>query len=304
MADTFRPAEVAALLLKCSPLVILAFFGVPQTSQNHYPLAPGGPYWTLLDVTHMALLLASTGLAVAKGSLALLEVDMAGYWSTSMLGEVTSDFATAVSLVLIIVVLRRRWQRCLSPSGFVCALLGLLLTASVLDAFQQYTRTVKLQEISTSASDFNYNSVVISFVLAAAVAGNFCVSELQDLVLKRPSRPKKVTTEDTASVLNRQACIFLFPLLKEALQKGRVAATELPSLRRCLRCTGLVEVITARLTALRIRPGQRRMFVKSVIKVLWVDLLRLGIANAAYFACLFARIPALEFGLWPAVFHK
>ncbi|XP_077545465.1 ATP-binding cassette sub-family C member 2-like isoform X2 [Haemaphysalis longicornis] len=294
MADTFRPAQVASFLLKCSPLVILGLFGGPVTSQNNYPLSPGGPYWTLLDFAHMALLLASAGLAVAKGSLAVLDLDMAGYWSPTVLGEVASDFAMAISLVVIILVLRRRWKRCLPPSGFVCALLGLLLTASVLDAFSQYTRAVKLQEINTSSSDFDKNVVIISFVLAAAVAGNLLASELQDLVLKRPTRPRKVTNEDTASVINRQTCLFLYPLLKEAVQKGTVVATPLPLLRRCLRCTGLVGAITARLSAHRIRPGHRRMFVMTVMKVLWIDLLRLGLTNAAYFACLFARIPALE----------
>ncbi|XP_077545467.1 ATP-binding cassette sub-family C member 2-like [Haemaphysalis longicornis] len=294
MADAFRPAEVASLLLKCSPLVILVLFGRAQTSQNNYPLTPHGPHWTLLDFAHMALLLASAGLAFAKGCFALQEVDVPTCCSTSLLREVTSDFAMALSLVLILLLLRIRWQRCLPPSGFVCALLGLLFTASVLDSFRQFTTAIKLQEINLSTSGLDKESVIVSFVLAAAVAGNFFASELQDLVLKRPTRPKKPIDEDTTSVFHRQACFVFLPLLKEALQKGRVVATQLPLLRASLRCTHIVQVVTARLMALRIPAGRRRMFVMTLAKVLWMDLLRLALTNVAYFACLFARIPALE----------
>ncbi|XP_077547624.1 uncharacterized protein LOC144159820 [Haemaphysalis longicornis] len=145
MADIFRPAQVASFLLKCSPLVILALFGQPESSQNHFPLTTCGPYWTLLDFAHIALLLASAGLALAKGCLVLGDVDVRADSSTSALKEVASDFAMALSLVLILLLLRIRRQRCLPPSGFVCALLGLLLTASVLDAFREFTTAVKPQ---------------------------------------------------------------------------------------------------------------------------------------------------------------
>lgn len=211
MSDTFRPAQVASFLLKCSPLIILALFGGTASSQNHFPLVPYGPYWTLLDLVHMALLVASAGLALAKGCLVLQDVDMRFYWVTPALREVTSDFAMAISLVLILLVLRKRWRRCLPPSGFVAALLGLLLTASVLDVFCRFTTTVNPQDIILATPQLKRESVIVSFVLAAAVAGNFVASELQDLVLKRPTRSRKPINQDLASVLHRLVCVALFP---------------------------------------------------------------------------------------------
>ncbi|KAL1481166.1 hypothetical protein MTO96_034632 [Rhipicephalus appendiculatus] len=51
--DAFIPAEIAAYLLKCTPLVVIVLFGSIQTAPNNYPKLPSGPYWTLLDATHM-----------------------------------------------------------------------------------------------------------------------------------------------------------------------------------------------------------------------------------------------------------
>ncbi|XP_077545396.1 multidrug resistance protein mrp-7-like [Haemaphysalis longicornis] len=61
-----------------------------------------------------------------------------------------------------------------------------------------------------------------------------------------------------------------------------------------MHCSRLVHAITARLKLHRIRSGQRSEFLKTLIKVLWVDFLRTALCTGAYFACIFARIPALE----------
>ncbi|KAH6921539.1 hypothetical protein HPB50_002178 [Hyalomma asiaticum] len=96
--DAFRPALIAAQLLKCSTLVIAVLFGGIQTIPNNYPKLPSCPYWTLLDVVHM---------------------------------------------VLLALIVWRRWCRCLPPSGFVAALLGLISSACVLEVFEKYTAVLE-----------------------------------------------------------------------------------------------------------------------------------------------------------------
>nr|XP_054924737.1 uncharacterized protein LOC129383839 [Dermacentor andersoni] len=86
------------------------------------------------------------------------------------------------------ILLWRRWRQCLPPSGFSAVLLGLLSTACVLDVYCQCTAAVQLKDITLSATQLDKTSVIVSLVVLATVLGNFLVSEIQDLVIKRPNR--------------------------------------------------------------------------------------------------------------------
>ncbi|XP_049513744.1 ATP-binding cassette sub-family C member 2-like isoform X2 [Dermacentor silvarum] len=294
MADVLWPAEVASFLLKCSTLVILVLFGGSQTLPNNFPAVPKGPYWTLLDVAQLVLLMVSTGLAIAKGSVMLESVDLLGYQSVPDLRRATSDFAMALSIALLTLMLWRRWRRCLPPSGFAAAILGLLSTACVLDAFRLCAATTQLQDITLSANQLEKRSFIVSFIVLATVLGNFVLSEIQDLVIKNPKCHLESFDEDTMSLLGRQACTVLCPLFKDARSTGASASARLPVLRRGLRCKNLVQILTAKLAAKRILPGHRSTFVIVLAKVLWMDALRIFLVTATYYGCIYSRIPALE----------
>ncbi|KAL1420372.1 hypothetical protein MTO96_024205 [Rhipicephalus appendiculatus] len=295
MADALRPAEAASFILKCAPLVILVLFSGPQTSPNNFPEVPRGPYWTLLNAAELVLLLISTGLAITKGSYALQDVELVDYLSVSTLREATSNFAMGISLALLTLLVWRRWRRCLPPSGFAAALLGLLFTACLLDVFCQCTAVVQLQDITLSASQLDRTSFIVSLVVLAVVMGNFVVSEIQDLVIKKPNKFVNLIDEDTSSLLARQSCSVLFPVFRDTLRKGVSASTRLPVLRRGMHCKNLVQTITGKLATERIPPGRRRTtFVIRLGKVLWVDTLRILLVTGGYYGCIYARIPALD----------
>lgn len=294
MADVLRPAEVASFLLKCSPLIILVLFAGPETALNNFRVVSKGPYWTLLNVAQLVLLVGSTGLAAASGYWELANVELPGYLRLSALRDATSDFAMAISLGLLTLLVWRRWRQCLPPSAFAAGLLGLLSTACVLDVFRQFTAALQLQDIRLSAAEFEEKSVIMSFIVAATILGNFLASEIQDLVTKRPNRSPRLSDEDETSPLGRQACSSLFPLFKDTFRRSASASLRLPLLRRGVRCKTLVQILTAKLSTKRIPPGRRGAFLAVVVRVLWVDTLRVFLVTAAYFGAIYARIPALE----------
>ncbi|KAH6921994.1 hypothetical protein HPB50_007292 [Hyalomma asiaticum] len=199
MEDELKPAGIAAILLKCVPLGVIVFFGAAQTARNNFPPVPRGPYWTLLDAAQMVLLLVSTGLSVTKGCFALSYLKKDDYVSIFALREAVSDYAMALSLM-----------RCLPPSAFAVALLGLLSTGCVLDAFLEFTTAFRLQDVTLSAVGLRKKSVIVVFVTAAAVIGNFLLSEVRDLVIKRPKHTRRSVDQDTQSVFGRRVCTVLF----------------------------------------------------------------------------------------------
>ncbi|KAK8760856.1 hypothetical protein V5799_027873 [Amblyomma americanum] len=294
MADVLRPAEIASFLLKCSPLIILVLFSGPETALNNFQVVSRGPYWTLLNVAQMVLLIGSTGLAVTKGYWQLSNVELADYLRLSALRDAVSDFAMAISLGLLTLLVWRRWRQCLPPSAFAAGLLGVLSTACVLDVFRQFTAALQLQDIRLSAAELEEKSVIVTFIVAATVLGNFLASEIQDLVIKRPTRPAKLKDEDVTSPLGRQAVSALFPLFKESFRRGASASARIPLLRRGMHSKNLVQILTAKLAAKQILPGHRATFLAVVVKVLWVDAVRVLLVTVAYFSAIYSRIPALE----------
>ncbi|XP_037558488.2 uncharacterized protein LOC119435852, partial [Dermacentor silvarum] len=199
----------------------------------------------------------------------------------------------ALSLVLLAFIVWRRWRRCLPSSGFVAALLGLLSTACVLEAFQKFTAVVHQEGIILSSNELLERSIIVCFTVAVAVAWNFVASELQDLVIRRPTASVKALDEDSSSLLARQACTILLPLFKDVIRNGVSATARITALPRGIRCKGLLQAATARLTSRKIAPRSRGSFMFVLLKVLWVDVLRVVLAVVGYYACVFARIPAL-----------
>lgn len=294
MEDELKPAGIAAILLKCVPLGVIVFFGAAQTARNNFPPVPRGPYWTLLDAAQMVLLLVSTGLSVTKGCFALSYLKKDDYVSIFALREAVSDYAMALSLVLLMLVLWKRQMRCLPPSAFAVALLGLLSTGCVLDAFLGFTTAFRLQDITLSAVGLRKKSVIVVFVTAAAVIGNFLLSEVRDLVIKRPKHARRSVDQDTQSVFGRRVCTVLFSIFKDMLQKRQTTTKEFPKLRRGLLCEMYVKALGSRMKASNISTANRHAFLINLLKVLWVDTIRVVLATTAYYACILARIPALE----------
>nr|XP_037272775.1 canalicular multispecific organic anion transporter 2-like [Rhipicephalus microplus] len=294
MEDELRSAETAAILLKCFPLGVLVFFGAAQTARNNYPPVPDGPYWTLLDAIQMVLLLISTGLCLTKGYYALGNFRESQCVTTYALRKAVPDYAMALSLVVLVCILWKRHRRCLPPSAFAVTLLGVMFTGCALDAFLKFNTAFSEQEITLSTYDLREKPVIVLFVMAAAVAGNFVLSEVQDLVISRRKYSGKRIDQDAQSVFGRQTCTVLYSIFKDMLQKGKTATKEIPMLRRGLVCETLVGAFASRMRASNKAPEQRCEFYINLFKVLWVDVLRVLLATVGYYACIFARIPALE----------
>ncbi|XP_077545765.1 uncharacterized protein LOC144158623 isoform X1 [Haemaphysalis longicornis] len=293
MGSLLLPAEVASYVLKWGPLLMVLLFGLPQTDQNNFPKLRRGPCFTLLDIVHLVLLVFSTTLAVTKGRMALGYEEMNKYLSLSRLREASADFAMAASLFILGFIMRRRRKLGLPPSGFATTVLGMLFTACVLDVFRQFTAPVMLQELLLSTVQTEQKTIIVSCLMVATAAGIFIGAEIQDLIIKAPIKKEELLDEDTMSIFGRSTCVSIFPLLK-AIVRRKPTTNAIPPLRRGVRCRALTQAFTAELEHKKNRPGQRRSFVFALMKVLWVDILRMVLATAAYYAVLFGRIPALE----------
>ncbi|XP_049516423.1 ATP-binding cassette sub-family C member 3 [Dermacentor silvarum] len=292
--DPLRVAEIAACVLKSIPLGIVIIFGRAQTAANNYPIVTKGPFCTLLDIFHVALLVVSTALSTAKGWLMLEDAKVNNFISGAMLREASSTLAMAFSLILLSVIVWRRWRRCLPPSAFVVALLGLQSTACVLDAFRLFTTVVDPKDITPFANRLQHKSLIVSFLLVAAVLGSFLVAEVHDLVIKKPSSSQELTDEDSSSLLARQVSTVLFPLFKNTLRKGASATPPLPVVRRGVRCKQLIQTLADQLSERGVLHKQRGSFVLTLLGVLWMDALRLTLASVFYYSCILGRISALE----------
>ncbi|XP_037554286.2 multidrug resistance-associated protein 1-like [Dermacentor silvarum] len=296
-ALTQHAAGLASQLLKCTTFGALLLFGPQQTAQNNYPRLQRGPYWTLLDVAHLALFLLPAALGFAKGCLTLGSGRRANALLLSSLTDATSDFALALSCMALLLVVWIRWRRCLPPSGFVCTLLGFLTTATLLDAVRECTYLRKNQEIALADDCISKGVLVVTYLLTVCTAGNFIGAGIRDHVISRPNSVhvyQGFLDEDSVSVFSKIACLSLFPTFREARKKKESSMLEIPLLRRGFHCRYMVEALTSRLPKGRTSRSRKPAFLTNVFKVLWIDALRVTLCTVAYFFCIFTRVPALE----------
>ncbi|XP_075540079.1 ATP-binding cassette sub-family C member 2-like [Dermacentor variabilis] len=210
---------------------------------------------------------------------------------------VTANFAVGLSCAIVLLLVCERWRRCLPPSGFACALLGYMTAATVLDAHQDMEALRTRKEIELNKDVLTEVNLLISFLLVVWTSGNFIVAGVRDLVISRSSLTHislGYIEEDNTSPFGKIACVTLFPLLGEVIGKISSSTSRFPPLRRAVRCELLVNSFTARLTKRWQPPAPKKSFVASLLRVLWVDVLRAFLCTTAYFACIYARIPALE----------
>ncbi|XP_077538531.1 ATP-binding cassette sub-family C member 2-like isoform X2 [Haemaphysalis longicornis] len=298
--NTQNAIEVAAQLLKVGTLIVLLVFGSHQADQNNYPVFSHGPYWTLLDIVQFALLILAAASGVVQGYLTLADGRVADAVSSPVLVAATCDFCMALSFGILLHLIWKRCRRCLPPSGFACAMLGFLTAAAVFDAFYDCTTLQPItQEITFTNLSFQSDVLLITFLLAACTAGNFFMSGIRDLVLLKRNRSKvswRFLDNDSVSVLGRLTCTTLLPLFHDILTKSK-SRTQIPILRRGVRSQLLVEAFTSRLSN-RNRKAKSQSpkwsFVANLTRVMWIDALRVLLCLFAYFACIFARISALE----------
>ncbi|KAG0426905.1 hypothetical protein HPB47_025998 [Ixodes persulcatus] len=218
------------------------------------------PCWTLLDIGNVILVLAAAALAAFKGYILTWM-----HWShphddVHILRDGLASISVAVSLVIIAVITILRIELVLGPSGFICSLLGLLVTATITDVFQlaRLLWNAK-QEILPSESEIQDSLVVATTVLAVVVFANFVGSGICDAVFWRSSSSGRKQAEgqldeDDFSVFGKTFCVALYPKTSE----------------------------------------RRRHFVGAMLRVLWLDVFWVGITFISYYASLIARIPILE----------
>ncbi|XP_070397498.1 multidrug resistance-associated protein 1-like [Dermacentor albipictus] len=80
---------------------------------------------------------------------------------------------------------------------------------------------------------------------------------------------------------------------KEAGRKEK-SKLQIPHLRRGVRCKRLVHALMSRLPTGRTPRSPNTAFLRRAFSVLWIDVLRTLLTTAAYYFCIFARVPALE----------
>ncbi|KAL1486488.1 hypothetical protein MTO96_046940 [Rhipicephalus appendiculatus] len=297
VASTDLPSVVAAQGLTCFSLGAAVLLARQQVRHNNYPSAPGGPRFTLLDVAQTILALCSAALAFLKGIYV-----MEGKWSleflnTSTLRLATSAFAMAATVITLLLVFLGRLRRSLPPSGLCCALYGALTVAAVVDMVRFLERIHNAEDIHITDVELQRPVMVVSVLLTFTTIGNFVIAGLQDTVfaksavVKIPSGPKN---EDDMSPFGKIYVAALFPLFREQIRGTKDMDLAFPELRRGMRCKDLVTYLNTCITRGKKDVIRRRVFIKSMIGVLWVDVVRVTVCTLAYFGCLFARVPALE----------
>ncbi|KAH7975231.1 hypothetical protein HPB49_025293 [Dermacentor silvarum] len=275
---TQHAAGIASRLLKCATLGALLLFGAQQTARNNYPQLTHGPCWTLLDVAHFCLLLLPVGLGVARGCLTLGTGHLADSVRVTSLVDATCDLAVALSSVAMLAIAWKRWRRCLPPSGFVCTLLGFLSTAAILDAVRDSTFLRDSQEISAVSDYFSKGILVVTYLMAVCIAGNFLGAGIRDQIISRKSSVQTYQgflDEDSVSPFARIACLCLLPTFKEVGKKKK-SKLPIPHLRRGVRCKRLVHALTSRMrqraTLLPPAAAQPTGYVASILAVDCVQL--------------------------------
>ncbi|XP_077506866.1 multidrug resistance-associated protein 1-like isoform X1 [Amblyomma americanum] len=297
VASTDVPSVVATQALTSVTFGAAVLLARQQVRQNNYPVAPGGPRFTLLDVAQTVLALCSAVLALLKG-LYVLE----GKWSleflnTSNLRLATSAFAMAATFVILLLVFVGRLRRCLPPSGLCCALYGSLTVAALVDMARFLERIQNAEDIHIHDIELQKPVIVVNVLLTFSTIGNFVISGLQDTVFAQSAKvkvPLGPKNEDDMSPFGKISAAVLFPLFRELMRGNKDTDFALPLLRRGMKCKDLVTYLDACLTRGKKDVIRRRVFIKSMIGVLWVDVVRVTVCTLAYFGCLFARVPALE----------
>ncbi|KAH8031653.1 hypothetical protein HPB51_019667 [Rhipicephalus microplus] len=135
-----------------------------------------------------------------------------------------------------------------------------VLLASLLDATCDFALALSCV-IAFNHNSMSRSDVILTYLLAVCTAGNFVCAGIHDHVISL--RPPTVhvhqgyLNEDSVSVFSKIACLCLFPKRRR-------------------------------------QPLSAKTFLSNVLKVLWIDILRLALCTLAYFSCIFARVPALE----------
>ncbi|KAK8785202.1 hypothetical protein V5799_008433, partial [Amblyomma americanum] len=163
VASTDVPSVVATQALTSVTFGAAVLLARQQVRQNNYPVAPGGPRFTLLDVAQTVLALCSAVLALLKG-LYVLE----GKWSleflnTSTLRLATSAFAMAATFVILLLVFVGRLRRCLPPSGLCCALYGSLTVAALVD-MARFLERIQNAEVRRSLAYKALCACIVHFI--------------------------------------------------------------------------------------------------------------------------------------------
>ncbi|XP_077561249.1 multidrug resistance protein mrp-7-like isoform X2 [Haemaphysalis longicornis] len=199
--------------------------------------------------------------------------------------------------VILVFIFLGRLRRGLPSSGFCCALCGMLSVSAFVDLVRHLERLNNLEDIQLYEFDSRRSVMVASVLLTFSTAGSFLSAGLQDSVVAK-STASTVTSapknEDDTSVFGRMTSAVLFPLFREILRGSKETDPVLPRLRRGMKCKELVTCLDKWLNRGNKDTIRRRVFIKSIIRVLWVDVLRVTICTLAYYGCLFTRVPALE----------
>lgn len=297
VASTDVPSAAATQVLKCVSLGAALLLWRHQVHRNSYRTPPGGPRCTLLDLAQAALALCSAVLSVIKGVYVLDGKWSQQFLSTSALRIATSEFAMAATFVFLVLIFLGRLRRGLPSSGFCCALCGMLAVSSFVDMVRHLERLNNREDIHVCEFDLRKSVIVVSVLLSFSTAGSFLFTGLQDSIFAKSTKSPGTSAqknEDDTSVFGRMTSAVLFPLFREVLRGSEGTDPVLPRLRRGMKCKELVTCLDSWLKRGKKNAIRRRVFIKSIIRVLWVDAIRVTICTLAYYGCLFARVPALE----------
>ncbi|CAN8001441.1 unnamed protein product [Ixodes hexagonus] len=182
-------------------------------------------------------------------------------------------------------------------SALQCGLLGLSATATLTDAALMAKLLYNKKNVAFDQVQHEPMVVIACFSLAIFMVGSFLCAGIRDdscacfYTLQKMNKPKD---EDDSSVFAKIFCTTLFPLIKTTVFPPKKLGDVLPLLRRSLHCKTLGIRLQTFLTQKRVTVVSRRHFMAAVLRVLWLDVFRVCVCTVAYFACLFIRVPVME----------
>ncbi|XP_077545823.1 multidrug resistance-associated protein 1-like isoform X2 [Haemaphysalis longicornis] len=294
--STLEASAVATQVLRGFSLVAVILLARQQIHRGVYAKPPGGLCFTLMDAGQVVLLLTSAVVAFVN-ALYVLEEE----WSVHLLHAptirvATADFAMAVTLVLVFMVFIQRLLLSLPPSGFCCFITGVLCVSTITDIINCLARMQKKAGDYETNVEIQKTEIIISLVLAFSTAGNFLFAGVRDTIFlhSKLSKVSRLRNEDDSSIFGKITCIGLFPLFRKILIGNEGKDFALPVLRRGMKCRSLATRLSVWITRGRKDGINQRVFMRSIMRVLWPDVVRVVSCTLAYYGCLFAKAPTLE----------
>ncbi|KAM7294633.1 uncharacterized protein ISCGN_024139 [Ixodes scapularis] len=157
-------APIVSELLKWGVLGSLLIGWVEAAQKNETRFKQPAP-WTLRDIACLLFSITSSTSAIRKGVYMLQEQSLFKGHCTSMLLDSLAHIATGIGLASLGVISSLRRRRGLGASGFICFVLGMAFTATMVDLLTLHQQLVAKQVIVSILSKSYVARITIFFFM-------------------------------------------------------------------------------------------------------------------------------------------